>query len=97
MNFSPKAAWRNIKLLKDSFIAHHVINNLMTFSCADRSIMKNDREVFEVLVKHFTKVYDHSAHIDWEFINSIPYYSVFHEIAGIMNLRDLDKALFHLT
>ena len=97
MNFSQKDAWRNIKILNDGFTAHHLINNPMIFSRADGSITKNDREMIEVLVKHFTKVHNRSVYVDGEFVKSITCHSVFHGIAGLMTLSELDEALFCLT
>lgn len=64
MRFSPKVAWKHIKLLRDGFTAYHSISKLMIFQQPNGSITSFDKEVITVLIEHFIKVYNYMVSID---------------------------------
>ena len=97
MRFNPKAAWKAICILKKGHSAHHEKSNSMKFTLPSGLITKTDKEVVDVLLTHFKKVYDRSAEADWNVFNRMQKHGVMHSIGNIMSLEYVDVCLEKLT
>ena len=64
----------DIYMLKEGHMVHYKKINEMKLKKIDRSIIKNDKEVTDILYDHFKKLYNHNIVIDQIFIKKIKTY-----------------------
>ena len=69
----------------------------MKFTLLNGLITKNDEEVADALLSHFSKVYNRNVEVDWIFLRRIKKCEVMHSIGNFMSLEDLDVCLEKLT
>ena len=83
-------------MLKDGHISHHNFKSPMKFIMLNRLVIKNDYKTAEILVNHFTKVFNRIVQVDIDYIKALLYHEVFYEISGLMSINELSDSLFRL-
>ena len=85
------------RTLQDGHVSHHSLKNPMKFTIPNGLITRNDKETSDVLVEHFTKVFNRSAKVDMEHTKAIPRKNYFEEISGQMKFDESSDSLHKLT
>ena len=97
VRFFSKIKWKAIRNIHDGHASHHSLKNSMRFAILNGLINRNDKEVSDVLVEYFTKVFNRSVKVDIEHIKDIPRENTFDEISGLMTFDVLLDSLYKLT
>ena len=72
INFTPKQAWKAVRVLVGGRESHHVKPVVMRMRLPDGTLVTTDAENASILAPHFERIYTRNRPITWEALDDIP-------------------------
>ena len=91
MKFTPKQAWKSVRVLVGGRESHHVKPVVMRMRLPNITLVTNDARNASVLAPHFERVYTRDRPITWEALDDIP---TRHTVEGINQLIKWEEVKF---
>ena len=72
MKFTPKQAWKAVRVLVGGRESHHLKPVVMRMRLTDGTLATTDSENASILAPHFERIYTRDRPITWEALDDIP-------------------------
>ena len=97
MRFTPKQAWKAVRVLVGGRESHHVKPVVMRMRLPNGTLASTDAENASVLAPHFEKVYTADRPVTWDVISDIEPRATVDGINGPIGWDELKLAVRHLA
>ena len=96
MNQDPHLAWKSIKTITKNFKAHHIPAKVMRMRRQNGELATTDKENMEVMMPHFTKVFNNDKPVDWTLLNEIKQKATMFDLNDPTTYLEFSRCLFRM-